>query len=312
MYRTVQARARRAAIVWLAALSGVFATGAPVFAAGEGTAAGLTISPRAVVSGTSAQGTLTLTAAVADATVVGLQSTDTTVLTVPASVTVPAGATSAVFTITTRAFDGPGTFACVNATAGVTVTDCLTINPAPSGPALKSVTFSPGTVVGGGGDTGTASFTAAPSGGRVVQLTSSDPAVASVPSETTVIDGTAGSAFAVTTTAVTSTTTVTVTATADGITATGTLTLTPGTPPPADTVRVTKARWNRGILQIQATSTNPDAILSVFGTASDSFMFTLTNIGGGRYQDQRQWLDNPLSVTIKSNFGGQATASVGS
>lgn len=39
-------------------------------------------------------------------------------------------------------------------------------------------------------------------------------------------------------------------------------------------------------------------------------MFTLTNLGGGRYEAQRQWLDNPRSITVKSNFGGSATSTV--
>jgi len=38
-------------------------------------------------------------------------------------------------------------------------------------------------------------------------------------------------------------------------------------------------------------------------------MFTLTNLGGGRFQMQRPWLDNPLSITVRSNFGGAATHS---
>src|SRR5829696_2586063 len=88
-----------------------------------------------------------------------------------------------------------------------------------------------------------------------------------------------------TTSSVTATTTVMVTATAFGVSRTGILTVIPATEPPvADTVEITHATWKRGILRITATSTNPDAILSVYLTASDSFMFTLTNLGGGRYR----------------------------
>ncbi|GAA1017703.1 hypothetical protein Aple_024600 [Acrocarpospora pleiomorpha] len=36
---------------------------------------------------------------------------------------------------------------------------------------------------------------------------------------------------------------------------------------------------------------------------------TLTNQGGGRYAEQRGWVFNPLRITVKSNFGGSATAS---
>jgi hypothetical protein len=282
-----------------------------VIGASTGTLAALTISPDTVTAGTAAHGTVTLAAAASTNTVVTLESTDTTVLTVPASVTVPAGATSSDFPVTTIAFTGPGMFACVNGTTdGTTHTDCLNINPTPSGPVLFSVTFSPSTVAGGSPATGTVTF-ASTTDGAVVSLVSGNPAVVTVPAEVVVSGGQSTGAFSVTTSAVTATTTVTVAATAFGISRTGTLTVTPSTTPPVtDTVRIRRAEWNRGLLRIEATSTNPNAILSVYLTASDSFMFTLTNLGGGRYEAQRPWLDNPRRITVKSNFGGTATATV--
>jgi hypothetical protein len=41
-----------------------------------------------------------------------------------------------------------------------------------------------------------------------------------------------------------------------------------------------------------------------------SLMFTMSNRGGGRYFDQRGWVDNPQFVTVKSNFGGSASATL--
>ena len=38
-------------------------------------------------------------------------------------------------------------------------------------------------------------------------------------------------------------------------------------------------------------------------------MFSLTNNGGGKYSDQRGFIDNPQQITVRSNFGGSATAS---
>ena len=63
------------------------------------------------------------------------------------------------------------------------------------------------------------------------------------------------------------------------------------------------------MLTIEATSTNPTAILSVY-TQSGGFMFTLTNQGGGRYSDQRGWVTSPLVITVRSNYGGSATATL--
>ena len=287
-------------------------TGAPsAFASGAGVLANAVVSPGTVVGGAPAQGTVTLVAATDTATVVTLSSTDTTVLTVPASVTVPAGATSAVFTVTTFVFHGPGEFACVNATAGgVTSTPCVNSDPSPTGPVATAVSFSPASVGGGSPATGTVTLSATADGNTsLVTLVSGDPAVLGVPDEVVATAGSRTTAFPVTTGTVTATRSVTVTATVDGGSASGTLTITPATAPPtSDTVTITRAQWNTGILRIEATSNNPNAILSVYLTASDSFMFGLTAEGGGKYGAQHQWLDNPLNITVKSNLGGSASA----
>ena len=91
------------------------------------------------------------------------------------------------------------------------------------------------------------------------------------------------------------------------MTKTTTITVTPGAPPAADVVRITKASWKKGLLTIEATSTNPNAILSVYGSTG-SFMFTLTNKGGGKYSDQRGFIFSPERITVRSNFGGSASA----
>jgi len=283
---------------------------APAVAAAPGALADLTLTPDLVVSGEPVPGTVTLTATATSDTVVSLSSTDTSVLTVPANVTVPAGALSAPFTATTIPFTGPGTFACVNGSAGGgSGVDCVNINPVPSGPVLQSITFAPNPVEGGSPATGTVTF-ATVTDGASVSLTSSNPAVVQVPASALVRGGEASGAFPVTTSNVSVTTTVTVTGTAFGVTRTGTITVVPATgPPQTDVVRITRATWRRGLLRIDATSTNPNAILSVYLTASDSFMFELTNLGGGRYTATRGWVFNPLQITVKSNFGGTATAS---
>jgi hypothetical protein len=104
-------------------------------------------------------------------------------------------------------------------------------------------------------------------------------------------------------------TSVTITATAFGVSRTGTLTVSPAAPPPADTVAIQRAEWSAGRLRIDATSTNPNAILSVY-SVSNSFMFELTNLGGGRYSAQRPWVDPPSQITVRSNFGGSVTSTV--
>ena len=39
-------------------------------------------------------------------------------------------------------------------------------------------------------------------------------------------------------------------------------------------------------------------------------MFTLTNNGGGKFSDQRGFIFSPEVITVRSNFGGSATATL--
>ncbi len=93
----------------------------------------------------------------------------------PASVTVPAGASSTTFPVSTNAV---GTVTAVNITgtyATSAKSGALTINPA----VLASVSLNPSGVIGGSSSTGTATLTGpAPAGGVVVMLTA-DNAVSS-------------------------------------------------------------------------------------------------------------------------------------
>jgi len=79
-----------------------------------------------------------------------------------------------------------------------------------------------------------------------------------------------------------------------------------------DTVTITRAEYQIGNrrLRVEATSTRADATLQVFVTSSDQLIGTLSNDGGGRFRGQFSWPVNPQSVTVKSNFGGQATRTV--
>src|SRR3954467_12421410 len=245
---------------------------------------------------------VTITAAIANvprtATLVVNQAT-------PAGPPLPSSAT---FTITTNAA-APETFVTITAAiANVPRTATLVVNQAtPAGPSLTSVSVTPTTVVGGGAATGTVTFTGVTNGANVL-LSTSNPAVVQVPSDTVVNGGAASAAFPVSTTPVTSNTTVTIKAAWVGVTRTTTITVTPGTPPAADRVTITKARWKSGLLIIEATSTNFTAILSTY--IGGGFAYELTNRGGGRYSDQRGFVTRPDQLTVKSSFGGSATARV--
>jgi len=289
----------------LVAMAAVLAL--PAGALAEGSISALSVDPSSVRGGATSTGTVTLAFPDPADTKVLLFSGDTSVATVPASVIVPAGAQTATFPIATNAA-APPTIVQITAWTGNTPRSAnLSVNAAqPAGPSLTAVSVVPTTLTGGSPATGTITFTGATDGANV-QLSSSNSALVQVPAERVVNQGKASAAFPVTTKPVSANTTVTITAKWFDITRTTTITLTPGPPAAPDRVAIQTATWNRGLLTIKATSTNPNAILSVFSSAGN-FMFELTNNGGGRYSDQRGFITNPNQISVRSNLGGSASA----
>ena len=76
-----------------------------------------------------------------------------------------------------------------------------------------------------------------------------------------------------------------------------------------DTVTITRAEYQTSSrrLRIEATSTNATATLQAFVTSTNQLIGTLSNSGGGRFRGQFSWPVNPQNITVRSNFGGQAT-----
>src|SRR3954469_11436405 len=281
---------RLALLAALSAMAGLLAL--PSGALAEGSISALSVDPDQVRDGATSTGTVTLAFPDPANTTVLLFSGDTSVATVPSSVIVPAGSQTATFPISTNAA-APPTIVQITAWTGNTPRSAnLSVNPArPAGPSLSAVSVVPKTLTGASPATGTITFTG-PTDGANVQLSSSNPALVQVPAERVVNQGKSTSAFPITTSAVSATTTVTITAQWFDLTRTTTITLTPGPPAAPDKVAIQTATWSKGLLTIKATSTNPNAILSVF-SSSGNFMFELTNNGGGRYSDQRGFITNP-------------------
>src|SRR3954447_6910908 len=279
----------------------------PSGSSAAGAISSLSVDPSMVRDGATATGTVTLAFADAESTTVLLFSSDTSVATVPSQIVVPPGVETATFPITTNAA-APDTIVQITAWVGNTPRSAnLSVNAArPAGPSLTAVSVIPKTLTGGSPATGTVTFTAATPEGANVQLSTSNPALVQVPSERVVNKGKASNAFPVTTKPVSANTTVTITAKWFDITRTTTITLTPGPPAAPDRVAIQTATWKRGLLTIKATSTNPNAILSVF--IGGGFAFELTNNGGGQFSDQRGWVTNPQGIEVRSNLGGSATA----
>ena len=184
----------------------------------------LGLSPSSVTGGTSAKGTVTLSAAAPSSGAAVTLKSSSTVAVVPASVTVSAGNTSASFTIKTTPVATSSSATITASYSGASSSTTLTVKA----PAVKSLTLNPTSVRGGYANSiGTVTLTGpAPGGGRVVPLTSSNTSIAKVPSSVTVPAGSSSATFTVTTYRVSSTLYVTISASNGGVTKSANLTVT--------------------------------------------------------------------------------------
>jgi hypothetical protein len=272
----------------------------------------LALSPTRVAGGTTSRGTVTLNGrAPAGGAVVSLVSDNRTVVTIPASVTIPAGATGASFNIATKSVTAQTAVFISANYAGVTKSATLTVTPQTSGVTLSSLALNPASVTGGKTSQATITLSgAAPSGGAVVALSSSNTAAATVPASVTVAAGATSATFTVTTKAVAATTNVTLSASYAGLKRTATLTVTRAAA--TDTVGIQRAEYTTSEreLRVEATSTSASATLRVYVTSTGQLVGTMVNDGGGRYRGQFTWSSNPQNVTVKSTLGGSATKAV--
>ncbi|MCU1658597.1 MAG: hypothetical protein JWO57_3253 [Pseudonocardiales bacterium] len=237
------------------------------------------VNPTSVPGGHPATGTVTLpSAAPAGGTIVTLSSNLPNAASVPGSVTVPAGATSASFTVTT--FQVADTTVQLSARNGDTILfAALGITTAAPAPSLSALTLTPSSVPGGNPSTGKVTLTAAaPSGGAQVTLSSSKTATASVPASVTIAAGGTSATFTVSTSAVSTPTSTTIGALYGGASATTTLTVTP----PGQSATLTVTATGRSGTTI---TSNPPGIKVTVGTTGsapfpDGSTITLTASSG--------------------------------
>ena len=186
----------------------------------------LTINPNSVTSGTTSQGNVGLAAAPTANTAVTLSSSNPSVASVPATVTVAAGTTNATFNITTGSVSA-ATTATITATLGSSQNATIMVSPgSSSGVTLSSLTLNPTSVRGGGTSQGTVKLSGPAPSDTVVSLSSSKTSVATVPSSVTVAAGASSATFTVQTSRVSSSTSVTISASYAGATKTASLNVT--------------------------------------------------------------------------------------
>ena len=181
----------------------------------------LALNPQYPIGGAPSMGIITLAAAPTSATVFTLTSNQTAVATVPPTVTVPAGQTTASFPITTNFVASDTPLLITAASSGITLTNTLVTVA-----VLEDLIVTPSTVTAGTSTAGTIYLNKqAPAGGIVVNLATNNGAV-SVPSTVTVPMGSYIVSFPISTSAVASTTSVSIGANYAGTLATATLIVT--------------------------------------------------------------------------------------
>lgn len=99
-----------------------------------------------------------------------------------------------------------------------------------------------------------------------------------------------------------------------GTTETTTFTVVPGTPPPPDTVRIRDAEWHECILEFEATSSHPDAIMTVHIEGADGVVMRLMPDSDGRYSAEKAkrppGTNVPVTFEVRSHLGGVDTVTL--
>ncbi len=212
-----------------ARLSGCTVTSAPT----TPSLSSLAVSPTSVTGGSSATGTVALTAAApSGGMTVSLSSGNTSAATVPASVSVAAGSTTATFPVTTRSVTSNTSSTISGVGGGVTRSAVLGVNAsASSAPTLSNLSLDPTAIVERSTSTGTVTLSGpAPVGGVVVSLSSGNTAAATVPASVTVESGAGSATVQITAGTTSGSSSSVITATAGGVSRTATLTVNSSNP----------------------------------------------------------------------------------
>ena len=79
-----------------------------------------------------------------------------------------------------------------------------------------------------------------------------------------------------------------------------------------DTVDITLAQYaiSRSQLTVQATDSDPSAVLTVSVTSSGEVLGQMRSRGDGSYTAKFNGIANPQQITVMSNLGGSDTARV--
>lgn len=246
-----------------AALTAWSATGTFTISSAPPTPVSVKLAKDPLYSGETTVVAVQLTAAVpSGGATINLNSSNPSVVPVPAIITMPGNTAWMQFQLTVGQVTTPTPVTITATLNSGSASAQFTLQP----PSLKSLTISPSTISGGAQPQGIVMLNGqAPAGGAVVTLTSNSPSV-SPPASVFVEAGSFSVSFPIPTSAVTANTTATVTASYAGASAEAQVTLTPQQPPSTLTLSPTSTTGRGGSSFATVTVASPsftDQILQV-------------------------------------------------
>jgi len=268
----------------------------------------VSVLPVSVIGGNPATGEVSLSANAPKGGLVVKLSSNISAAVVRSAVTVPAGKSSATFTVKTPVV-GDQKIAVISAEAGsVTETASIAVNP----PPLTALTLTPISVLGGESSKGTLSIkTAAPVGGVLISLKSGT-AAATTPATVTIAAGKTAVAFSVTTIGVSSLTSCAITAQLGPITKSAdlsivaarltALTLTPKS--------VTGGASSKGTITLGGIAPPNGAVISLSSSCSAISLPATVTVAGGKatatFTVATSSVKVPTTATITASLGNEA------
>ena len=270
----------------------------------------LTTTATAVIGGTTVTGTVSLGGPTpAGGALVSLTSSSPSA-TFPNgnTVLIPAKSQTATFTISTTAVTTPTPVTITGTYHSLKQSGRFTIVPPLS---LSSISFSPSSLIGlygGAPSTGTVTLSGPASDGTVVNLSSSIPAIVSVPASISLKAGAKTATFSISAFNVAADTSVVISATLQGTTRAGNVTVRKETP----TITITKAEYtvSKSTLLVEATSSDRVATLQLFNPKTGQLVGSIPLVNVGKFSGQVTVGGPFTSVAVQSSVGGVAVGSV--
>lgn len=272
----------------------------------------LLLNPATVVAGLSSQGTVTLTGPAQSGGVMVFLSGNSLSTTVPASVIVPYGSTSATFTITTTQVTSLQLVTISAVYGSISKKGTLIVVPALPVAELSSLSLTPGSVIGGTDTLCTLTISApAPAGGAVVIL-SNGVENASV----AIAAGDSSITFPINTGAVAITTIYTITATYKGVTKSATLTVTPNTYTVSlsnfilSPTSVVGGAATQGEVTLSGPAPSGGAVVTLSDGSATANVMVLAGSTGVTFTIDTRPVTNTVNYTITATYKGVTKSAV--